>query len=605
MKRSLSILSLALVISLAASAAHAAQPLRYTVSAPHPANHFMGVELEVPADYGCPDLAFSLWTPGGYTLHPHAAGVLDLRAASPAGAPLPAAKNGLNGWHVKCAPGGGYTVRYRVHALAPKTPYSAHVDDHLLFANTVVVLPYLPDHQDAPAILEIDPPDGWHAICSLDPSGNGAWSAPDWDALADAVLAAGPDLTTRSFTLEGTTFTIAFSSRPSTDLDLDAVVEAHRKLAGAASRTFGGLPFDRYLFFYKAGPKGSHGGLEHSFSTAMGISRSAVSTTAAFRKTLGLPAHELVHAWNVKRARPHGLRPYDYAHEQLTDLLWVAEGWTSYYGPLLLERAGLRTRAQLYATLSDRLRYHRNNPGNRFWSLVDYSRDSWLDSSIPFLSFRSYYVKGSLSGLDLDLRLRSAPGGRHTLDELMHTLLTDPGLMREGYTMVDLRRLASRLAGRDMAPWFERVVERPGYMDLESSLATVGLRLAPDAARATASFTGLGLAKTEDGRGARVRWAEPGAPAEAAGLGEGDLLLAVNGATGQLKILAEALRKLRPGRTARLTVVRGDRVLELLMKPAPVDPLHKPAVIEEDPEASPEAVAAREAWLTGKVKGEE
>ncbi len=597
MRRTPPTLVLAAAVTLAIGAIGATEPLHYTVRAPEPASHFMEVELVVPQAYGCPDLAFSVWTPGGYSLHPHAADVLDLHASSSAGTPLPTAKTGLNTWHVSCTSAGGYTVRLRVHALAPRTPYSAHVDDHLLFANTVVVLPYLPAHQDAPATLEIDPPPGWHTICSLARLGEGAWTAPSWDALADAVLAAAPDLTTRSFTVGDTSFTVAFSSRPASDLHMDAVADAHRKLAEAAARTFGGLPFDRYLFFYKVGPKGSHGGLEHSFSTAMGISRSAVATTKAFRKALGLPAHEFVHAWNVKRARPHQLRPYDYAHAQPTGLLWVAEGWTSYYGPLLLARAGLRTHAQFYATLSDRLRYHRENPGNRFRSLVDFSRDSWLDSSIPFVSFRSYYVKGSLSGLDLDLRLREASGGRHTLDELMRTLLTDPRLVRRGYTMADLRSLASRLAGRSMDPWFERVVERPGYMDLRQSLATVGLRLVPDAARAAAAFTGLGLAKAEDERGARVRWAEPGSPAEAAGLGEGDLLLAVDGVTGDRTTLEATLRKLKPGHTATLTIVRGDRVLELRLTPAPLDPLRVPVVIEENPDATPAQVAARAAWL--------
>jgi len=591
------VLAASLAAAMVPQILQAATPLGYTVRAPQPASHYLEVELDVPPEYGCPDLAFSVWTPGGYSLHPHAADVLDLVTVAPSGAPLSAGKTDLSIWHVDCAGGAGYTAKIRVHALALRTPYSAHVDDRLFFANAVTVLPYLPAHQDAPASLRIDPPSGWKVICSLRRAADGSWIAPDWDALADSILAAGPDLVSRSFTAAGTAFTVAFSTSPASSFDMDDAVGAHRKLAGAAGRTFGGLPFDRYLFFYKVGPKGSHGGLEHSFGTAMGISRSAVGSTGAFLKTLGLAAHELVHAWNVKRARPHELQPYDYAHAQPTDLLWVAEGWTSYFGPLLLVRAGLRTHAQYYLTLGDRLRFHRSNPGNRFRSLVGFSRDSWLDSSIPFITFRSYYVKGSLAGLDLDLRLRAASGGRHTLDELMQTLLTDPRFVGRGYTTKDLRSLASRLAGHSMDPWFERVVERPGFVDLQESLETVGLRLVPDAARATASYTGLRLKDGDEERGARVRWAEPGSPAETAGLGEGDLLLAVDGTTGDQKALDGALRRLKPGRVTDLIVVRDDRVLELSMTPLPIDPLRAPVLVQENPGASPAQVAARKAWL--------
>lgn len=586
------------MVTFAAGGAFARDPLHYTVSAPRPSSHLIQVGVSVPAEYGCPDVAFSVWTPGGYVLRQRAANVLDAAFTAADGTVLSAGKTDLSTWRPACGEHRGYSVRFRVDAVAAKTPYSAHLDDGLLFANGVTVLPYLPAHQDAPAFLEIAEPPGWLEVCSLPSSnGNGTYKAPDWDGLADAIFAAAPNLTTRSFSSGGAAFTVAYTRRPDPAVELDTVVDAHRKLAEAAARTFGSLPFPTYLFLYKVGPVGAHGGLEHSFGTAMGIPEASLAATGKLLDHMGLAAHEFVHAWNVKRARPAQLRPYDYAHPQLTDLLWVAEGWTSYFGPLLLVRAGIDTPEEYYTSLSNRLRSHRANPGNRFRSLADFSRDSWLKGSIPFISFRSYYTKGSLSGLDLDLRIRAASSGEHTLDDLMRALLTDARLAHTGYTVADLELLASQLAGRPMAGWFQRVVKAPGYIDLVPALATVGLRLELDPEHPLAAFTGIRLEDAEQGPGAPIRWVEPDSPAEAAGLGQADTLLAVAGRTGDRKELQRVIDGLNAGSQVRMTILRGDNVLELAVTPAEPDPLRIPVGVVEDPEAPATAVAARRAWL--------
>ncbi len=595
--------SRALLLSLAllapATASLAQDPVVYRVSAPHPASHRMEVEVRVPAEYGCPDLAFSVWTPGGYVLRPKARNVITATFRAPDGSPLDTTKIDLHTWSVACGASRGYTASFLVRALAPRTPYTAHVDQELLFANAVEVLPYLPAYTDAPARLTVDAPEGWTLLCSLPPAGETrTFSAPDWDHLADAIFTAAPRMSVLRFDLDGTAFTVAYTRPLGEDVEAGEVVEAHRKLAVAARDTFGGLPFDRYLFLYKVGPRGARGGLEHAFGTAMGFDGTRLGSTQDVLDAMGLASHEFVHAWNVKRARPRGIRPYDYAHIQRTDLLWVAEGWTSYYGPLLLVRAGLDTPAEFLATLTRRLRWHRENPGNRFLSLAQFSADAWLEWPIPFVSFRTYYTKGSLTGLDLDLRIRAATGGERSLDDLMRALLSDPRLLHDGYTEADLRHLAARLAGRTMDRWFADTIHRPGYLDLETSLATVGLRLVPDTGEGARSFTGIGLRGTarEDG-GVELRWVEPGSPAEAAGLGEGDVLLAVDGVTGGAADLRKALGALEPGGTAVLTLRRGRRILEVRITPTAPDPLRAPVRVEEDPGAGPERIQARRAWL--------
>lgn len=588
-------LSLAAVLLVAATAA-AQPPLRYRLSSPAPAAHLLQVELTVSPEYGCPELAMAAWTPGGYMLSFHAGKVVQARFTSPDGKTLAADKPDLSTWRVACD-GGGYTARLTLYLSSPENPYSADVEAELVFANLVAVLPYLPAHQDSPAELRFDPPPAWHAVSSLPAREDGTLEAPDWDALADGIVAAAPELVTAGEDLDGARITIAFTRPPAEKVDLRKVRAAHRDLVRAAARTFGSLPFPSYLFLYKVGPAGSHGGLEHANGTAMGIPASELESTAALLGGMGLPAHELVHAWNVKRARPRQLRPYDYARVQRTDLLWVAEGWTSYYGPLLLVRAGVEEPEKLYASLTRRLRYHRGNPANRFLSLAQISLDSWLPRTAPYLSFRTYYVKGSLAALDLDMRLRRASKGRSSLDDLMQVLLQDPDLARTGYTLADLRFQAGRLAGRPLDGWFQQVALQPGYLDLAPALRQVGLRLEPDP-KGPAAWTGLVLDdRAREPRGARVRWTEPGSPAALAGIGGGDLLLAVNGRLGSRSDLEAALNAAVPGETVHLTLLRGDRVVETAVTPVELDPLRRPVRVVEDPDAPEEAVAARRAWL--------
>ncbi|MCP4897707.1 MAG: M61 family metallopeptidase [bacterium] len=572
------------------------QPMRYEVSSPNPASHLLHVRVTVPAEYGCPDLSFAAWTPGGYLINHHAGRVLDAHFSASDGHALPTSRRDLDTWHVNCNSTQGYSAEFRLYSVAAKNPYSAHIDDRLLFANLVTVLPHITSHRDAPAQLVIRPPDGWRAVCSLPPMADRSltYQAEDWDHLADAIFAAAPNLTVVPFSVEKAQLSIAFTEAPGAEVDLAEVARVHQALTRSASRTFAGLPFDRYLFLYKVGPSGSRGGLEHSEGTAMGCPGESIETTDGLLELMELAAHELVHAWNVKRARPRSLTPYDYTRTQLTELLWVAEGWTSYYAPLLLVRAGLTTREELYQALADRVNHQRANPTNRFRSLNDISRESWLRSTVPFFTFRTYYNKGAVSGMDLDLRLRDA-GASEGLDDLMRVLLSDPDLRHRGYTLADLKFHAGRLASQPLEDWFRDVAETPGYLDISESLMTMGLRIDVDQDRLSAGFTGISL--DDDTSDARIRWIEPDSPGARAGLGAGDTLLAIDGVPGSTDELEEMLRLLQPSVAARLQIRRRDRVMAVEIHPIQPPADRVPIRIVEVAQPTDEQRAARDAWL--------
>jgi predicted metalloprotease with PDZ domain len=451
-------------------------------------------------------------------------------------------------------------------------------------------------------------------------AGFGRYRAADYDELIDHPVEMS-DFAVVSFEAGGARHDVAVSGRQRADLDrlardLARICQWHCDLFGGAPGSR--APFDRYLFQVAAVGDG-YGGLEHRTGTSLLCSRDELPqpgvarVTAGYRRLLGLASHEYFHAWNVKRIKPAAFTPYALGAENYTRQLWAFEGITSYYDDLALVRSGVIDARSYLELLGRAITSVLRNPGRHVQSVAESSFDAWIkfyrrDENTPN-AVVSYYAKGSLVALALDLTLR-AHGT--SLDAVMRALWQRHGRPGIGVPEDGIAALVSKLAGTDLRGFFDRHVDGTEDLPLAELLATVGVTLKLRAARnardeggdagpsmandgpAAGATTTLGF-ELAPGAEARLRHVFTGGPAERAGLAAGDVLVAIDG----LRATAASIDRLRETRAAgdRLAVhaFRRDELyaVTLTLADAPQDTCW----LELDAAAPAAATALRGQWL--------
>ena len=423
------------------------------------------------------------------------------------------------------------------------------------------------DGRSEPQRLRFDLLPGWRVSIAL-PRRGGAFLAADYDELVDSPFECGTHRVL-SFRALGVPHEVAIWGDGNEEprrlvRDLAALVREEARL-------FGGLPYDRYLFLVHLA-SGAGGGLEHRATQSVGMEPFSFRPESSYRENLRLFAHELFHAWNVKRIHPSPLGPFDYTKEAYTRDLWAMEGITSYYEELLLVRAGLIAPKHFFEEMGKRLKAHRDTPGARVQSAEAASFDAWIrhyrpDENSPNVA-ESYYRRGSLVGWALDLSIRRSSGGRRSLDDVMRRLFRKWGVRGKPYPAGEIERLASAAAGRSLGSFFDRYVrgvETPPFERLLSAFGLV-LREKPEAEdgvtprrpRVRADFGW----KTKDEKG-RLAVAEvyAGRAAYEAGISAGDELVAIAGLMAEEAELKRIARDERPGARIEVTLFRRKRLL--------------------------------------------
>jgi predicted metalloprotease with PDZ domain len=296
-------------------------------------------------------------------------------------------------------------------------PFNSQLNDHHAFINFAEILMYVPDRRSEDTEVTFsDLPPGWKLISEL-AAGHAAQSfqAESYDALVDAPVEAGK-FADFAFDGEGAHFRVVVDG---TEWNKGRLEDDLRRITSYEIRLMGGAPFKEYTFFFHIGAYADvgGGGMEHSNSTA--IAATSVESAAA------VAAHEFFHAWNVKRIRPQALEPVDYTKEQKTRALWFAEGVTSTYAAYALERSGLWTKTQFYEDLAMQIGDLESRPARKWQSVEESSLDAWLekydDYNSPDRSI-SYYNKGQLLGVLLDLSVRDATANRKSLDDVLRRM---------------------------------------------------------------------------------------------------------------------------------------------------------------------------------------
>jgi len=545
-------------------------------------------------------LSFPVWRTGLYRVIDPAGTVSQLTFEDGEGLPLTLARSGTSRWEGLVPPTGQLHVRYRLYgnSLEDRT---RDIDANHAFLNPGAVFPYVEALRDAPVSVQLDLPESWALISGLEGCGPGCVVAPTYDRLVDSPLEAGR-FDTVAFRAGAVQTTIAIDgpwdgNGERLKADVAALMTAAADVFGSAA-----LPTDRYLFLLHSG-EGLGGGTEYYNSTVVQTDPKAFWDKKRYESMLSLFAHEYFHTWNVKRFRPAPIARYDYEQPTIVDLLWAAEGLTSYYDLLLLRRAKLVDDKRFLEMLGEMVDDVLDHPGYGQQSLAEASEEAWIkgyhrgrdrtpDKRNESVSF---YAQGGVLGLVLDLKLREATAGGASLDTLMTMLYEDFPLGGPGYDFLAMKARVHALAGAELAEAFEGWVYGREPLPVAEALATVGLTLSRKPLKEGAATADLGARLREEGGHVSIRDVDRRAPAFAAGLQAEDELLAFAGTLVRSKDLEPLLRRHAPGETVVLTLGRRGELLTL-----PVPLATAAGAWEISPGEEESAPAARVAWLTGE-----
>lgn len=602
-----------------------AAAVAYTIIPRAPEAHLFEVSCTVAdPDPEGQHFALPAWIPGSYLIREFARHVVAIRAHS-RGRPVVVEKVDKHTWRCDSAPG-PLTVTIAVYAW-DLSVRGAHLDRSHGFFNGPCVFLRVAGQEHLPCTVDIRPPSGaryrsWRVATTLRragarPHGFGRYAAADYNELIDHPVEMG-EFALASFRAAGVRHEIALSGRHDADLgrlarDLKRLCEQHIRFFGAPA------PFERYLFLVTAVGDG-YGGLEHRSSTALLCSRDdlpqkdVAEVTDAYRTFLGLASHEYFHAWNVKRIRPSAFAPYDLDAENYTTLLWAFEGVTSYYDDLLLRRAGLISADDYLELLGRSITALARTPGRARQTLAESSFDAWIkyyrpDENTPN-AVVSYYGKGSLVALALDLTIRSRTRGRRSLDDVMRALWRRHGATGVGVPEDGVERLAEEVTGLRLRPFFDAALRSTAELPLAPLLRRFGVELRLRQAESKSDKGGkpgsepparrarrvtLGARTAAEAGGVRLTHVLDGGPALAAGMAPGDVLVAIDGIRVGADTLEARLARRRPGDVVTATGFRRDELMtwSVALAAPPADT----AYLVPAPGAA--AAARRKAWLGG------
>ena len=568
----------------------------YTVTTPSPGTHRLHVRAELPA--GCADLVFPSWTPGSYLMREFARNVRGVHAYGPDGAPVAIERVSRNTW--RAATDGPYVLEYQVYARekSVRTPY---LDDELMFWLPSNVLVHPPAARDAGFSVSVAVPAGHVAVNPLgdavragDSPAVATWSCADVDALYDSFVAVGP-FEHAAFDVDGVPH--HHWIEPGHDGDVGRMAADFERVVREAARLMGGgLPYPRYDMVTLLAAKG-HGGLEHKDGCVLLRPRASFAAPKEYEEFVTLAAHEHFHAWNVKRIHPDTLGPrFDYANEHYTRDLWWLEGGTVYYEERIAFRAGTISRPRHLERLADLVNRYLRAAGRHWQSLEESSFDTWIKLYRPSEdsanSTISYYLKGAVVILAMDLEILARTHGARGADDVLRALWERWGRHGVGYPeRRGLRDVAREVVGGggEWERWWDAHVVGTDRVAIEAALDRAGFDLVFPAPR-PGSVLGV-----EIGERMLVESVREDGPS-AACLSVQDELLAIDGhRVATPAALGAQLERRPPGSEVTLLVSRDARVRAV--RAVTASPSVGDARIVERTGVDAARLAVRAAWL--------
>lgn len=592
------LLLVAIAIMSTITSAMAKPKVSYQLAMPEPHTHYFEVTVFVE-DWDKPtaDFKMATWTPGSYLIREYAKNVEAVGARTAQGSLLAAEKVRKNIWRINTKGVKQFSFNYKVYAYE-LTVRNAFVDASHAYLNPAAVMMVPAGTENQASTLKIVAPASFKKIATaLRPVGSDPFllQVPDWDTFIDSPIEIG-NHDSFDFTTAGVPHHVAIFGGG--NYNVERLKKDMAKVVETATAIFGEHPCDHYTFIVHNIPNGG-GGLEHKFSTTLQANPFGYADENTYTGFLGLVAHEYFHLWNVKRVRPVALGPFDYDNENYTRGLWVAEGITSYYDDYILLRAGLIKEEKYLDIVAGSAGAVENSPGAKVQTLDESSYDAWIKYYRPNENSNnatvSYYTKGGVVGMLLDLTIRQKSGGKKNLDDVMRTLYRDfYKKANRGFTDAEFEKVCSTVAGADLSGFFNSTIRSTEKLPVQEVLGSVGIEVVDKTAktRGAAAFLGANLAN-QNGRWV-VTSVVRNSPAWHDDLNVNDEIIALN-AYRLTSDWNEILKIFKPGDQIEVTLARAG-----LMQKRTVKLAANPNVaykFSRNKSADAAAAALAEAWL--------
>ena len=563
-------------------AASTTPTIHYQVAMPQPQSHLFEVTLSVQ-NWQKPllDLKMPVWTPGSYLVREYAKHLQDFSAdTGDKQQSLAFRKITKNHWQIDTANTSKITVRYRVFAneLSVRTN---HLDATHGYFNGAALFFFIPGFEQQPIQVEIVPKPEWQVTTPL-PAVSGkanTFEAKDFDTLVDSPFEIGSHQI-YNFEVLGKPHQLAIWGQG--NVNPEGVIEDTKKIIEVEAKIFGGLPYERYLFLLHL-TNNSFGGLEHKDACSLIYARFGFRAKEKYQRFMQLVAHEFFHLWNVKRIRPKALEKFDYEQENYTTSLWFCEGTTSYYDLQIPLRAGIYDAKTFLENLSKEITQLQLIPGRKVQPLGESSFDAWIKlyrrDANSNNSQISYYLKGEMISLLLDLLIRSRQENQCSLDDVMAIMWQRFGKEEIGFTPQQLQDVIESVAQTDLGEFFNRYIDGVDELPFDEYLEPFGLRL--NVVEEAVPYLGLTV-KTENNQ-EMIKFVEVTSPAALAGVDAGDELLAIDNLRVTADQLSDRLKDYQAGDTIKLSIFHQDQLRTLSVKLLAPQPSRYQIVQVENP----------------------
>jgi predicted metalloprotease with PDZ domain len=585
-----------LFMNQSVSKAQSTANISYTVTFPEAQAHYADIEMHVSGlKQNILDLKMPVWTPGSYLVREFAKNIESFTAEA-GGKPVASPKINKNTWRIAAKGVSEVTVKYRVYAneISVRTSY-IDVSHGFLSTSGIFIYPANMLHQ--PSTIHIKPYNGWAQVSTSLEMVNGdpfTRVSPNYDILFDSPIEVG-NQDVFGFDVAGVKYEVCMYGGGNYDKerlkkDLHSIIEQEAAI-------FGENPNKHYVFIVHNHLKGG-GGLEHLSSTVLGASRDAYGNEKGYQNFLSLAAHEHFHLWNVKRLRPIVLGPFDYDNENYTTNLWIAEGFTEYFQAIIVNRTKLYPPENYLDVLAGEFNILENLPGRNVQTVAESSFDAWIKAYRPNENSGnttiSYYNKGAIVGMMLDLEIINNSKGKYSLDDVMKYMYTEYYKTKQrGYTDAEFKKGFEKFAGKKLDDFYKKYINGLTPVDYNNYLGYAGYKVVDELADTNEPALGVATA-TAANKKIIVTNVTRGTAAYIDGINVNDELVAID--DSPITDAATMLNNKKTGDKIKVNVIRDGLPLTLpatLLRNNRV----KYKIVPVD-NASPQQLLVRKKWLT-------